>query len=137
MTSLLGSIIPFLAPISIAMLHMVALPSTPIFSIVSPQNSAVLYVAPAIPIVPIMFRMMSFGAMYSFSSPVMFILMASGTMNHVFPVAHTMARSVAPIPVENAPKAPYVHVCESAPTMTFPGSTSPISGTTWWQIPSP
>ena len=85
---------------------MVALPSTPIFSIVSPQNSAVLYVAPAIPISPIIFKIMSFGAIYEFNSPEISILMACGTMNHVFPVAQTIARSVAPIPVENAPKAP-------------------------------
>ena len=106
MTSLFGSIIPFLAPISIAILHMVALPSTPMFSIVSPQNSAVLYVAPAIPTSPIMFNMMSLGAMYGLSLPSISILIASGTMNHVFPVAQTIARSVAPIPVENAPNAP-------------------------------
>ena len=54
---------PFFAPISIAILHMVALPSTPMFSMMSPQNSAVLYVAPAIPISPIMFKIMSLGAM--------------------------------------------------------------------------
>ena len=116
---------------------MVALPSTPMFSIVWPQNSAVLYVAPAIPISPIIFKIISLGAMYWFSSPVISIFMADGTINQVFPVAHTIARSVAPIPVENAPKAPYVHVWESAPTITFPGSTNPISGTTWWHIPSP
>ncbi len=52
-------------------------------------------------------------------------------MNHVFPVAKTIAISVAPMPVAKAPKAPYVHVCESAPTITVPGLTNPSSGSTW------
>ena len=44
--------------------------------------------------------------------------------------------SVEPIPVEKAPNAPWVHVCESAPTITSPGTTCPNSGSIWWQTPA-
>ena len=56
--------------------------------------------------------------------------LVSGTLNHSCPVANTIAISVDPIPVENAPSAPCVHVCESHPTTTVPGMMCPFSGST-------
>ena len=50
-------------------------------------------------------------------------LLVSGTLNHKFPSENTIAISVEPIPVEKAPNAPWVQVCESAPTITSPGTT--------------
>ena len=43
--------------------------------------------------------------------------------------------SVEPMPVANAPKAPYVHVCESPPTISSPGATNPSSGSTTCSMP--
>src|SRR5260370_1795443 len=59
----------------------------------------------------------------------------SGTRNHSSPSANTHARSVEPMPVAKLFKAPYVQLCESAPTMSSPGSTRPCSGNTVWQMP--
>src|SRR5208283_4255001 len=44
--------------------------------------------------------------------------------------------SVEPMPVANAPTAPYMQVWELAPTMISPGAARPFSRTTWWQTPS-
>ena len=50
-------------------------------------------------------------------------------------VAIPAAISVEPTPVENAPKAPYVHVWESAPMTASPAATSPFSGSSACSIP--
>ncbi len=42
-----------------------------------------------------------------------------------------------PMPVANAPSAPYVTVCESPPTTMLPGATNPCSTINWWQMPLP
>src|SRR5207244_1589301 len=39
------------------------------------------------------------------------------------------------MPVAKLFSAPYVQLCESAPTTSSPGSTSPCSGSTVWQMP--
>ena len=70
------------------------------------------------------------------NSPIILNLLVSGTFNHKLPSANTIAISVEPIPVENAPNAPCVQVCESAPTITSPGTTWPSSGKIWWQTPA-
>ena len=62
-------------------------------------------------------------------------LIASGTLNHALPVAIPQAISVLPTPVEKAPRAPYVQVCESAPTTTSPATTSPFSGSNACSMP--
>jgi len=49
----------------------------------------------------------------------------AGILNQVIPDAKIAAMSVAPTPVANAPKAPRVQVCESAPAMISPGSAIP------------
>ena len=56
-----------------------------IFETVSPANSQALYVEPSTPTWPIIFKITSY---------------------HKLPSANTIAISVEPIPVENAPKAP-------------------------------
>src|SRR5487761_235261 len=62
-------------------------------------------------------------------------LSVSGTRNQSSPSANTHARSVEPMPVAKLLSAPYVQLCESAPTTSSPGSTRPFSGSTVWQIP--
>ena len=62
-------------------------------------------------------------------------LMVGGTFIQMSPVAMAAATSVEPMPVEKAPIAPYVHVCESAPMITSPGSTRPFSGRITCSIP--
>ena len=47
----------------------------------------------------------------------------SGTNTQDCPVTIAYKKSVHPIPVPNAPKAPYVHVWESAPMINSPGHT--------------
>ncbi len=54
--------------------------------------------------------------------------MLSGTLNHISPVIMAAATSVLPTPVANAPRPPYVQVCESAPITTSPEQTIPCSG---------
>lgn len=44
--------------------------------------------------------------------------------------------AIDPMPVENAPRAPYVHVCESAPMTTSPAVTRPCSGSSACSIPT-
>ena len=64
------------------------------------------------------------------------ILNVCGTFNQVLPNAIATAISVEPIPVANAPKAPDVQVCESAPTNISLGLTK-VSTNLWWQTPAP
>ena len=45
----------------------------------------------------------------------------SGTRSHVLPLAMPTATSVLPMPVANAPSAPAMQVCESAPITRSPG----------------
>ena len=72
--------------------------------------------------------MMSFPLTYFPGFPVRTNLIALGTLNQISPVAMPVATSVVPIPVENAPRAPYVQVWESAPMMHSPATTTPASG---------
>ncbi len=130
-----GAMMPFLAPISTAMLHSVILPAMLMLRIVWPVNSALLYIAPSTPNLPIMAKIRSLGVTDFANCPSMFSFMASGTFSQILPVANTAAASVEPMPVAKAPNAPYVQVCESAPTITVPGVTWPFSGMTWWQMP--
>lgn len=58
-----------------------------------------------------------------FIFPTKFIFIVSGTFNQIFPVAKTPSISVEPIPVEKAPKAPYVQVWLSVPKIISPGKT--------------
>ena len=74
--------------------------------------------------------------MPSLNLPLTSILNVAGTFNQVLPKAIATAISVEPIPVANAPSAPDVQVCESAPTSISPGFTN-VSISLWWQTPAP
>ena len=74
--------------------------------------------------------------MYLLSLPVRLILIASGTLNQALHFAIPAAISVEPTPVEKAPNAPYVQVCESAPITTSPATTKPFSGRSACSIPT-
>ncbi len=50
-------------------------------------------------------------------------------------VAIACMTSDAPAPKARVPNAPWVEVCESAPTMISPGWVMPCSGGTMWSIP--
>ena len=63
--------------------------------------------------------------------------MLSGTRSHSSPVAHSAATSLRPMPAPNAPSHPKCVVCESAPRISCPGSTTASSLSTWWQMPRP
>ena len=58
-----------------------------------------------------------------------------GTACQNLPDARQAAMSVEPSPVPNAPSAPYVHVCESPPAITEPGTTQPSSTSTVCSMP--
>ena len=75
-----------------------------------------------------MWMMMSFPLTYFPGFPVRTNLIALGTLNQISPVAIPVATSVVPIPVEKAPRAPYVQVWESAPMMHSPATTTPAFG---------
>ena len=83
-----------------------------------------------------MWRITSFPLTHLAGFPVKLNLIADGTLNQAFPVAIPAAMSVLPTPVENAPSAPYVHVCESAPITTSPATTRPFSGSKACSIPT-
>ena len=58
-----------------------------------------------------------------------------GTICQKLPSAIAPAMSVAPRPVPKEPSAPYVQLCESAPTITEPGTTQPSSMSTVCSMP--
>jgi len=62
---------------------------------------------------------------------------ASGTRNHISPVAHNAAISLRPTPAPNAPSQPKWVLWLSAPRIVSPGRASPSSPITWWQMPRP
>ena len=128
---------PNFAPISTAIFDMVILPSMPIEGTPSPENSTDIYVAPSAPTSPITLSARSLALTPRSKEPEMLTVIVSGTLNQSLPVCAAAATSAEPRPVEQALSAPYVHVCESAPTTRSPGITRPDSGTTWWHTPSP
>ena len=127
--------IPFFPPASIAMFAIVKRSSIVRLAMPSPVNSIDLYSAPSTPIMPIICKITSFPLTHFFGLPVSTNLIADGTLNQALPVAMPAAISVEPTPVENAPSAPYVQVCESAPIITSPATVSPCSGSSACSIP--
>ena len=69
------------------------------------------------------------------SAPSSSTRIVSGTACQNEPSARHEAMSVEPRPVPNAPSAPYVHVCESPPAITEPGTTQPSSQSTACSMP--
>ena len=84
---------------------------------------------------PMMLKIRSLPVTNFLNLPVRLIFIASGTLNQVTPLAIAQARSVEPTPVANEPRAPYVHVCESAPITRSPGRMIPLSGRITCSIP--
>jgi hypothetical protein len=95
-----------------------------IFRIVSPWYSRTRKFAPWAVSLPTRWRIRSFGPTCGGNSPVTSTLIVGGTSTFsATPSVQTEAISVAPMPNENAPRAPWLVVCESVPTTTCPGRT--------------
>ena len=126
---------PARAPPSIDMLQTVMRPSIDSASIAEPQYSRTWPVPPAVPISPMMARMMSLAVTPSFSAP--------STRTRMFLafdwmrvwVASTCSTSDVPMPCASAPKAPCVEVWLSPHTMVMPGWVQPCSGPMMWTMP--
>lgn len=100
-----------------------------------PQNSMTEAVPPAVPILPMTWRMTSLELTPGASSPstciLMFLLLL--VMRHW--VASTCSTSLVPMPKARAPKAPCVDVWLSPQTTVVPGRVKPCSGPMTWTIP--
>ena len=128
---------PARAPPSIDMLQTVIRPSIESDSIAEPQYSMTWPVPPAVPISPMMARMMSLAVTPGGSAP--------STLTRMFLaldwisvwVASTCSTSEVPMPCASAPKAPWVEVWLSPQTIVVPGKVKPCSGpmmcTTPWR----
>ena len=130
-----GAIRPARAPPSIDMLQMVMRPSMESARIASPAYSMTWPVPPAVPISPMMARMMSLAVTPSFSAPSTRTRMFLAFFWISVWVASTCSTSLVPMPCASAPKAPWVEVCESPQTMVVPGSVKPCSGPTTCTMP--
>ena len=106
-----GAIRPARAPPSIDMLQMVMRPSMESASIASPAYSMTWPVPPAVPISPMMARMMSLAVTPSFSAPSTRTRMFLAFFWISVWVASTCSTSLVPMPCASAPKAPWVEVC--------------------------
>jgi len=115
---------PEVAPASTAMLQRTRRPEVFILVMAVPWNSSTRKLAPSAVSWPMRFRMMSFGSTPLAGAPLISTRMVSGTSTlSMWPNAHTAAISVAPMPNENAPSAPWLVVWLSVPTTTIPGRT--------------
>ena len=129
------AIIPALAPASIAILQSVIRPSTERASIAEPANSIAYPVPPAVPILPISAKAISFALTQGCNSP--------STLTNIFfiffctrhCVARTCSTSEVPMPCAKQAKAPCVLVCESPQTTVIPGNVAPCSGPITCTIP--
>ena len=126
---------PFFAPASMAMLHIVKRSSIERYFMPSPANSIDLYSAPSTPIMPMMCSIMSLPQIYCAGCPLSTNFIACGTLNQHLPLIIPAAMSVEPTPVEKAPSAPYVQVWLSAPITRSPAPTSPCSGSSACSMP--
>mmetsp|Transcript_4116 Transcript_4116/g.15023 ORF Transcript_4116/g.15023 Transcript_4116/m.15023 type:complete len:229 (-) Transcript_4116:385-1071(-) len=123
-----GAIIPARAPPSMAILQMDIRASIDNPRIASPANSITEPFPPAVPMTPMMCKIISFDVTPSPSLPSMVIrIFFDGFCNKVC-VASTCSTSDVPIPNANAPNAPCVAVCESPHTTVVPGNVNPCSG---------
>ena len=123
-----GAIRPARAPPSMVMLQTVIRPSMESASIASPANSMTWPVPPAVPISPMMARIMSFAVTPSGNWPLTFTSMFLAFFWISVCVARTCSTSEVPMPCANAPKAPCVEVWLSPQTIVMPGSVKPCSG---------
>ena len=104
-------------------------------SIASPAYSMTWPVPPAVPISPMMARMMSLAVTPSGSLPSTRTSMFFALDWISVWVASTCSTSDVPMPCASAPKAPCVEVWLSPQTMVVPGSVKPCSGPTTCTMP--
>ena len=130
-----GAISPARAPPSIAMLQTVIRPSTESARIASPMYSITCPVPPAVPVAPMIERVMSLavtpGPRLPLTSTFMFFALRWISVW----VASTCSTSDVPMPCASAPKAPWVAVWLSPQTMVMPGWVQPCSGPMMCTIP--
>ncbi len=128
---------PARAPPSIDMLQTVMRPSIDSASIAGPQYSMTWPVPPAVPISPMIERMMSLAVTPSGSAPSTLTRMFLALVWISVWVASTCSTSEVPMPWASAPKAPWVEVWLSPQTIVVPGRVKPCSGpmmcTTPWR----
>mmetsp|Transcript_15577 Transcript_15577/g.49250 ORF Transcript_15577/g.49250 Transcript_15577/m.49250 type:complete len:200 (-) Transcript_15577:223-822(-) len=126
---------PARAPASIAMLQMDMRASMERASMTSPQNSMTWPVPPAVPMMPMMWRITSFEFTPSASLPLTLMRMFFWCFIMSVCVASTCSTSEVPMPNASAPKAPCVEVWLSPHTRVVPGSVKPCSGPMTWTMP--
>ena len=119
---------PARAPASIDMLQTVIRPSIESARIASPVYSMTWPVPPAMPISPMIARMMSFAVTPGGSLPSTVARMFFDFFWISVCVASTCSTSDVPMPCASAPNAPCVAVWLSPHTMVVPGSVKPCSG---------
>ena len=101
----------------------------------SPAYSITWPVPPAVPISPMMARMMSLAVTPAGSLPSTVTRMFFAFFWISVWVASTCSTSDVPMPWASAPKAPWVEVWLSPQTMVMPGRVKPCSGPTTWTMP--
>ena len=126
---------PARAPPSIDMLQTVIRPSMESASIADPQYSITWPVPPAVPISPMMARMMSLAVTPAGSAPSTLTRMFLALVWISVWVASTCSTSEVPMPWASAPKAPWVEVWLSPQTIVVPGRVKPCSGPMMWTMP--
>ena len=126
---------PALAPPSIDMLQTVMRPSMESAAMAGPAYSITWPVPPAVPILPMMARMMSLAVRWSGAVPSTVTRMFFALRWISVWVASTCSTSDVPMPCASAPKAPCVEVWLSPHTIVMPGSVKPCSGPTMWTMP--
>ena len=92
-------------------------------------------VPPAVPISPMMARMMSLAVTPAGSAPSTVTRMFFAFFWISVCVASTCSTSEVPMPCASAPKAPCVEVWLSPQTIVMPGSVKPCSGPMTWTMP--
>ena len=126
---------PVSDPASTAMFATARRSSTESASAPGPTNSSTAFVPPPTPISPMTARITSFPVTNAPVLPVSSTWIVSGTACQNDPSARHDAMSVEPSPVPNAPRAPYVQVCESPPAITAPGTIQPSSQSSVCSMP--
>ncbi len=117
------------------MLQTVMRPSIESERIASPAYSSTKPVPPAVPISPMMARMMSLPVTPSGNLPSTITRMFLAFFWISVCVASTCSTSDVPMPCASAPNAPCVEVWLSPQTMVVPGRVKPCSGPITWTMP--
>ena len=117
------------------MLQTVIRPSMESARIAGPAYSTTWPVPPAVPISPMMARIMSLPVMPGCRSPATVMRMLRGRFWFSVWVASTCSTSLEPMPKARQPKAPCVAVWLSPQTSVAPGNVRPCSGPMMWTMP--